>query len=316
MEIGYNLSSEEHRPADLVRNAARAEEVGFSFALISDHVHPWIDEQGQSPFVWTVIGGIAQATERLRLGTGVTCPTVRIHQAIIAQATATAGAMMEGRFFLGLGTGENLNEHVLGHRWPSADTRFEMLEEAIEVIRALWEGGNTNHHGRFYDVENARLYTLPERAVPIMVAASGSRAAELAGRLADGVIATSPDTEVIDAFDGAGGTGKERIGSMKVCWASSEDEARKTAHRVWPNAGIRGELGQELPLPRHFEQAAQMVTVDDVAETVVCGPDPERHLAKLREYVDAGFEHVYVHQIGPDQDGFFDFYERQVLPKL
>lgn len=173
VQIGYALSSEEHRPDDLVRNACAAEQAGFQFALISDHYHPWIDRQGHSPFVWTVIGGIAQATDRIRLGTGVTCPTIRIHPAIIAQAAATAAVMLPDRFFLGVGTGENLNEHVLGHRWPPFDLRAEMLEEAVEVIRMLWNGDTVTFYGSFYVVEEARLYTLPESPPPICVAASG-----------------------------------------------------------------------------------------------------------------------------------------------
>ena len=315
-EIGYALSSEEHPPNDLVRFAARAEQAGFSFALISDHFHPWIGAQGQSPFVWSVIGAIAQATERLRLGTGVTCPSVRIHPAIIAQAAATAGTMMPGRFFLGVGTGENLNEHVVGACWPPTDVRLAMLEEAVDVIRLLWEGGTKNHEGRFFTVHNARIYTLPERRPAIMVAAVGEKAAGVAGRIGDGLISTAPQEETVEQFQAAGGSGKPTYGMTHVCWATDEREARKTAHRVWPNSAIKGELGQELPTPTHFEQAAQMVSEDDVAELVVCGPDPEAHLAQLRTYLDAGFDHVYVHQIGPDQEGFFRFYESEVLPKL
>jgi G6PDH family F420-dependent oxidoreductase len=175
VRLGYALSSEEWRPSDLVRGARLAEEAGFSFALISDHFHPWIDAQGQSPFVWSVLGGIAESTSTLEVGTGVTAPIVRIHPAIIAQAAATVGSMLEGRFFLGVGTGENLNEHITGARWPDWDVRSKMLEEAVEVIRDLWRGEVTSHDGRFYTVENARIYTLPEHPVPIHVAASGPR---------------------------------------------------------------------------------------------------------------------------------------------
>ena len=314
-EIGYQLSSEEHGPCDLVRYARRAEEAGFTHALISDHFHPWVDRQGQSPFVWAVIGGIAGATERLGLGTAVTCPTVRIHPAIIAHAAATAAAMMPGRFFLGLGTGENLNEHITGSRWPSGGVRLEMLDEAIDVIRLLWQGGYQSHHGRHYTVEAARLYTLPEELPPIVVAAAKPRAAELAGRKADGFITTSPDTDLLDRFAKGGGEGKPRYGGMEVCWAPSEEEGRRIAHEWWPNSGIKGDISWELPLPAHFEQAAQLVTEEDVAESVVCGPDPDAHCAKIDEYIEAGFSHVYVHQIGPDQDGFFAFYEREILPR-
>ena len=314
--VGYAMSAEEHAPSDLVRNARRAEEVGFPFALISDHYHPWIDRQGNSPFVWSVIGGIAQATERLRLGTGVTCPTIRIHPAIIAQAAATVAAMMPGRFFLGVGSGENLNEHILGGYWPSADVRQEMLEEAVEVIRLLWQGGSQSHRGRYYTVENARIYTLPPELPPIVVAAGGPRAAELAGRIGEGLISTSPQAELVEQFEAAGGVAKPRYGQLTVCWARDEAAARRTAHEWWPVTAIKGELGQELPLPRHFEQAASMVSEDDVAETVICGPDPEWHIGAIQQFVEAGFDHVYVHQVGPDQEGFFQFYQREVLPRF
>ncbi len=315
-ELGYAMSSEEHRPNDLVRHARQAEEAGFTFALISDHYHPWVDHQGQSPFVWGVIGGIAQATERLRLGTGVTCPTIRIHPAIIAQAAATAASMMPGRFFLGVGTGENLNEHILGDRWPAHDLRMEMLDEAIAVIRQLWQGGTQTFRGRFYTVENARVYTLPEESTPIMFAASGPKAAETAGRLGDGFIGTSPQAELLQTFDGAGGTGKPRYGQLTVCWAPDEATARRTAHEWWPNAGLQGELSQDLPTPAHFQQACQLVTEDMIAQSIVCGPDPQQHIEQIQQYFDAGYDHVYVHQVGPDQEGFFDFYRREVLPRF
>ena len=316
VEIGYKLSSEEHAPNDLIQHARRAEEVGFTFAMIADHYHPWVDRQGQAAFIWSVLGAVAHATDRLRVGTGVTCPTVRVHPAIIAQAAATVTAMMPGRFMLGVGSGENLNEHILGDRWPPADVRLQMLEEAIQVIRLLWEGGSQDHHGRYYTVENARVYTLPDQPPPILVAASGPRAAELAGRIGDGFVGTASNKETLQAFEAAGGTGKPRYGEVTVCWAADEAEARRTAHEYWPNAAIKGELSQELPTPRHFEQAAGMVTEDDVAQTIVCGPDPQRHLAEIKEYADADYTHVWVHQVGPDQEGFFRFYEREVLPKL
>ncbi|MEA2525060.1 MAG: hypothetical protein QOF73_2287 [Thermomicrobiales bacterium] len=316
VQFGYALSAEEHAPNDLVRHARLAEEAGFTFALISDHFHPWVDAQGHCPFVWSVIGGIAQATERLRLGTGVTCPTIRIHPAIIAQAAATSAAMMPGRFFLGVGTGENLNEHVLGDRWPEYDVRAEMLEEAIEVIRLLWQGGNQSHRGRHYTVENARLYTLPEEPTPIMVAAAGAKAAELAGRIGDGLISVGPEAEVVQIFEGAGGAGKPRFAQATVCWAEDEATARRTAHELWAFSALPGELSQELPMPAHFEQATQIITEEMVAESIVCGPDPAKHVEQMQKYVDAGFDHIYIHQVGPDQEGFMRFYQQEVLPKL
>jgi G6PDH family F420-dependent oxidoreductase len=241
---------------------------------------------------------------------------MRIHPAILAQAAATTAALMPGRFLFGVGTGENLNEHVLGQRWPATDVRREMLEEAVAVIRLLWQGGTQSHRGRFYTVENARLYTLPETPPPILVAASGPKAGELAGRIGDGLIGTEPDPEVSSAFERAGGVDKPRYGELPVCWASDEGQAIRTARERWPIAGMHGPLSAELPLPAHFEQAARMVRDDDIADAVVCGPDPERHVAAIREHVEGGFDHVWVHQIGPDQEGFFRFYEREVLPAL
>ena len=216
----------------------------------------------------------------------------------------------------GVGTGENLNEHVLGDRWPPIDERLDRLEEAIEVMRLLWEGGPQTHRGRHFTVEQARLYDLPERPPPVLVAAKGERATDLAGRVGDGLISVVPEADTVRGFERAGGQGKPRFGQVHVCWAEDEAAARRTAHEWWPNAAIGGELGLELPLPRHFEQAAETVREEDVAETVACGPDPERHIEAIREYADAGFDHVWVHQIGPDQQGFLRFYRDQVLPKL
>jgi coenzyme F420-dependent glucose-6-phosphate dehydrogenase len=313
IEIGYSLSSEEHAPRELVRNAIAAEEAGFSFALISDHFHPWTDRQGESPFVWSVIGAIAEATSRIRLGTGVTCPMIRIHPAVIAQAAATSALLLEDRFFLGVGTGENLNEHVLGDRWPSYEERAEMLEEAVAVMRRLWEGGLVSHRGLHYTVDRARLYSVPDEPPPVAIAASGPESAALAGRIGDALISTAPDRELIEEFEQAGGSGKPRYGQLTVCWAEAEDEAIDTAHEWWPNAALTGDLGQELPLPRNFRQATELVSPEQVAEAVVCGPDPERHRQAIDEFEDAGFDHVYVHQVGPDQDGFIRFYEREML---
>jgi G6PDH family F420-dependent oxidoreductase len=313
--IGYKLSSEEHAPRDLVAFGRRAEEVGFSFAAISDHYHPWIDRQGHSPFVWAVLGGLASVTERMELGTFVTCPLMRTHPALIAHAAGTAATMLPGRFFLGVGTGENLNEHVLGDRWPPSAIRRDMLEEAVTVIRKLWEGGSRSHHGRFYTVENARLYDLPDQPAPIYVAASGGKAARLAAKIGDGLIAVAPKPDLIETFEEAGGKGP-RYAEVGVCWDHDEGKARQTAYEWWPNFALPGELGQELATPAHFEQAAEMVSEDDVAEVVACGPDPDRHLEEINKFIDAGYDHVCVHQIGPDQEGFLTFFARDVLPRL
>jgi coenzyme F420-dependent glucose-6-phosphate dehydrogenase len=315
-EFGYALSSEEHGPLDLVEYARKAEEASFEFGLISDHFHPWTDAQGQSPFVWAVIGGIAQATERLRLGTGVTCPTIRIHPAIVAQAAATSAAMMPGRFFLGIGAGENLNEHVVGEGWPAPDERLAMLEEAIEVMRLLWQGGEQTHRGDYYDVEQARIYTLPEQPVERALAAAKANAGELAGRLGDAIVNTSPDADVIAAFESSGGQGKPRYGAITCCWAASEEEGAKTAREIWPNAALGGDLSYELPRPEHFEQATEDLTPPDLAEAIPCGPDPDRYLEDIRAYEQAGYTHVYFHQVGYDQDGFFRFWQKELQPKL
>jgi coenzyme F420-dependent glucose-6-phosphate dehydrogenase len=314
--IGYTLSSEEQGPGALVGLAERAEQVGFAFAGISDHFHPWIDKQGNSPFVWGVLGAISQRTERLRLLTGVTCPTFRVHPAIVAQAAATAAALLPGRFSLGVGSGENLNEHVLGERWPPVRERQARLEEAIEVIRLLWEGGLKSHRGEYYRVENARIYSLPDEPPPILVAVAGDRSVDLAARAGDGLVGTAPKADSVERFRENGGKGKPAYGQLHVCWAEDEEEAKRTALEWWPNAAVSGTHFLELPLPSHFEEAAELVGEDEIAESVVCGPDPERHLAAIREFIDAGYDHVYVHQIGPDQEGFFDFYERSVLPEL
>ena len=312
--IGYTLSSEEHGPRELVRNAARAEELGFDFVSISDHFHPWTDRQGESPFVWSVLGGVAEATRSIEVITAVTCPTIRVHPAIVAQAAATTAATMPGRFSLGVGSGERLNEHVLGDRWPGPPERQRMLEEAIDVMRRLWSGDLVTHRTEHYEVEGARLYTLPDEPPPILVAAAGSRAAELAGRVGDGLIGVGPDPEGVEAFRRAGGDGKPRYGQVHVCYDPDEEKARRRALEIWPTAAIPGELGAELPLPRHFEQAAQLVTEGAVAESVVCGPDPSRYVEQIRAYVDAGFDHVFVHQIGEDQEPFLRFFAEQVLP--
>jgi G6PDH family F420-dependent oxidoreductase len=313
--IGCFLACEERTADELVELAGRAERAGFEAAWISDHFHPWNDEQGQSPFVWAVLGGIATATDRLRVHTAVTCPTMRIHPAIVAQAAATVATMMPGRFGLGVGSGEALNEHIFGDPWPSADVRLEMLEEAVHVIRLLWEGGVKDHRGRHYTVEHARLYSLPDEPPPIHMSGFGPKAIALAARIADGYITVAPDPAALVDYRRQDGRGTAQ-GGMKVCWAEDEAEARRTAHRLWPNEGLPGELAQVLPTPEHFEQVSTLVSEEMVAEAVPCGPDPERHAAAIQEFLDAGYDDVYVQQIGSDQGGFLRFYERKVLPRF
>jgi coenzyme F420-dependent glucose-6-phosphate dehydrogenase len=311
MEIAYALSGEELPPNAIVRAAALAEEVGMETAWVTDHFHPWIEAQGESPFVWSVLGGVATATERLRVGTGVTCPTFRIHPAIIAQAAATTQAMFDGRFFLGVGSGENLNEHILGQRWPETDVRLEMLEEAVAVIRQLWQGGQQSHHGKHYTVENARIYTLPDELPPIFVSAFGPKAVQVAARCGDGLVNTSPEGELLKKYDELGGRGP-KYGQIKVCWAEREEDARKLAFEKWPTTGLSGELSQELATPKHFEQAVEPLREDQVVSSFSLGPDPKSYVESLQKYADAGFDVVFVTQIGPDQEGFLRFYEREL----
>jgi G6PDH family F420-dependent oxidoreductase len=314
MKIGCFLSSEEHGPGALVEQARRAQEAGFHALWISDHFHPWIDEQGHSPFVWSTIGAISRACD-LPVTTAVTCPTVRIHPAIVAQAAATSALLLDGRFALGVGSGEALNEHVLGDAWPDADTRLEMLEEAVEVIRTLWRGGQQDHRGRHYRVQNARIYDLPDPPPPIYVSGFGPKAVRVAARIADGYVTTMPDAELIGLYRSEGGRGPIQAGT-KVCFGPDEQQARATAHRLWPNEQLPGELAQVLPAPAHFEQAVELVTEEMIAEAVPCGPDLDRHVEALREYADAGVDELFVQQIGPAQDAFFDEWAPAVLPRL
>lgn len=315
IKIGYTISSEEHGPREMVRLGAAAVEHGFDRIDLSDHFHPWIGEQGESPFVWSILGALAHVDPELRLGTGVTCPTIRIHPAIIAQAAATQSLLSGGRFWLGVGSGENLNEHILGDRWPPTDERLAMLEEAVEVMRKLWTGDQVTHVGDHYRVENARLYSAPEQPVPVYVSAFGPKAAEVAGRIGDGLVTTAPDTEAVEGFRRAGGTGPV-VAAAKACWAEDEATARKTVHRIWPNSGLPGELAQELPTPAHFEQASQLVTEEAAVRSTPVGPDPEVHVEALRAYAEAGYDEVYVAQIGEEQEAFLRFYRDEVLPRL
>lgn len=312
LQIGYSFSSEEFGPQQLVEQARKVEDAGFTFGFISDHFHPWTRRQGHSPFVWPVIGAIANATKNLALGTGVTCPLFRIHPAIIAQAAATAACMMPGRFMLGLGTGENLNEHITGARWPDSIERLEMLREAIGLIRLLMDGKNHTRRGKHFRVHDAQLFTVPDELPPILIAAAGKEAAKLGTELGDGLISTRPNRELVEAFETAGGNGKPKYGQLTVCWARREDDARRTAREVWPTAAMSG-VNTELPSPFFFEEATKVVTEEQVAQRIVCGPDPQKHIDAIQKYADAGFDHVYVHQVGPEQDGFMQFYRREIL---
>ena len=314
MQIGYFLSSEEHGPKELVRQAELAQQHGFEALWISDHFHPWTGEQGHSPFVWSVIGAVSRACD-LPVTTAVTCPTVRLHPAVVAQAAATSACLLDGRFTLGVGSGEALNEHVTGQRWPVADVRLEMLEEAVDVIRRLFTGEKVYHRGRYYTVEDARLYTLPDSPPPIAVSGFGPKAIEVAARIGDGFISTKPSEKDVAGYRSAGGKGAAEAG-VKVCWAPDADAAVRTAHRLWATQGLPGELSQVLPSPEHFEQATALVTPESTASSVACGPDPSAYVEVIGSYAEAGYDRLYVSQMGPDQEGFFSFFSEQVRPLL
>ncbi|BCJ57354.1 TIGR03557 family F420-dependent LLM class oxidoreductase [Micromonospora endophytica] len=314
MKVGYFLSTEEYSPAELLAQARAAEQAGFDALWISDHYHPWIDAQGQSPFVWSVIGALSQAVS-LPVTTAVTCPTTRIHPAVVAQAAATSAVLLGGRFVLGVGSGEALNEHILGDPWPQADVRLEMLEEAVEVMRKLWDGGFVNHYGRHYRVEHARIYTRPETPPQIYVSAFGPKAVRLAGRIGDGFINTMPDADLVRRFREEGGGDKPCQAGFKAAYAPTEEEGVRLAYERWPTEAIPGELLQVLPSPRHFAQAAELVTPEAVAEGIVCGSATDAHLAKIDAYAKAGFDEVYVANTGPHWQGLMKLYQREVLPR-
>jgi G6PDH family F420-dependent oxidoreductase len=314
MKFGYFLSTEEFGPKQLVEQARLAEDAGFDALWISDHYHPWNDNQGQSPFVWSVIGAISQACD-LPVTTAVTCPTVRIHPAVVAQAAATSAVMLDGRFRLGVGSGEALNEHILGDAWPTADVRLAMLEEAVGVMRALWTGDTVTHSGPFYTVDTARLYTVPDTPPEIYVSGFGPKATELAAKIGDGYVNTAPDKELVSLFKDKSG-GKPAQAGFKVCWADTEDEGVDIAHHLWANAGVPGELAQVLPSPQHFEQVSSLVTKEMTRQSSVCGPDVERHVDAFAPYAEAGYDEVYVSNMGPNYRTMLKVYGEKVLPAV
>jgi G6PDH family F420-dependent oxidoreductase len=314
LTLGYWLSSEEHHPNDLIDNAAAAEDAGFTTAMISDHLHPWTPQQGHSPFVWAVLGGIARSTARLEVGTGVSVAFRRMHPVALAHAAGTAAVMLPGRFFLGLGSGERLNEQVTGERWPRAAERRDALEEAIPIIRRLLQGDEVSHRGEWFTVEKAKLFTCPDAPPPIFVAASGRLMAKVAGRMADGLIGVDATPETVDVFEATGGLGRPRVAQVHVCWAEDAGEATATARRWFPNAAMPPEILSELATPQQYAAVASMVTAEHVAEKVVVGPDPADSRRAIERFVAAGFTRVYLHQIGPDQQGFLDFYRKELAP--
>jgi G6PDH family F420-dependent oxidoreductase len=314
MRIGLFLSGEEYTPPELLEQAELAAGAGFRGLWISDHFHPWIDAQGQSPFVWSMIGAVSRVSD-LPVMTAVTCPTLRIHPVIVAQAAATCAVLTEGRFRLGVGTGEALNESILGSVWPNADVRREMLDEAIGLMRRLWTGEAVNHRGRHYTVQNARIYTRPEEPPPVYVSGFGPESTRFAGEVGDGYVTTSPDREHIDLFR-QHGPGKPVTAGAKACVADTAEEAERIAYEKWPTTGLPGELSQVLPTPAHFEQAVSLVQREQVTSVLPCGPDPQRHLDAMRQFQEAGVDELYVAPVGPHYRRMIDLYAKDIIPAL
>jgi G6PDH family F420-dependent oxidoreductase len=315
IKLGYKLMSEEHGPTDLVRNAKRAEQAGFDFAAISDHFFPWVEEQGHSPFAWPVLGALANATRHIGLMTAVTCPIMRYHPAIIAQGTATLGLLSDNRFTLGLGTGERLNEHVVGEGWPGRGERHERLSEAVDIIQGLLAGTLTNYRGGYFALDDARLFDRPDTKPPVVIAAGGVKAARLAARKGDGLIATEPRGDLVEGFVSAGGSGP-RYAEVAMCYGEREEDAQKTAHRYFRWSVIGWPVMAELPDTDSFASASRHVSLEMVAQLVSCGPSAERHLQAIDRYMQAGYDHIILVQIGPSQDGFIEFFERELASSL
>lgn len=316
-QFGYTLMCEQTGPRDLVRHAVSAENAGFDFEVISDHFSPWLDSQGHAPNAWATLGAVAQATETVDLMTYVTCPTMRYHPAIVAQQAATVGLLSESRFTLGLGAGENLNEHVVGRDWPPVNVRHEMLTEAVTIIKALFAGGYVNFTGSHFRVDSAKLWDVGDPAPPIGIAVSGAQSCELAGRFADAMIAVEPDSELGESFDAFGGSGKPRIGQVPISWDPSRAAAVDRAHDQFRWFGGGWKVNSELPGTAGFAGASQFVRKDDIERSISCGPDMKDHLEAVRQYVDAGFSHIAVVQIGGEtQPAFLDWAEKEFLPEL
>jgi G6PDH family F420-dependent oxidoreductase len=317
-EFGYTMMTEQSPPDQLVRDLVNAEAAGFDFSVISDHYQPWLAEQGHSGYAWSILGAAAQATERIPLMTYVTCPILRYHPAVVAQKAATMQILSGGRFRLGLGAGENLNEHVVGKGWPMVGVRHEMLAEAVDIIAGLFDGEESfNYRGKHYDVESAKLWDLPDERVPIGIAVSGPASCRLAGEKGDVLVAVQPEKELVEMFDAAGGSGKPRVGQVAIAYDEDRDAAVQRAHEQFRWFGLGWKVNADLPGPPGFEGATQFVKPDDISEQLSCGPDVEEHVEAIRPFVDAGFTEVALVQIGADQqDAFMPWAEKELLPAL
>jgi len=316
MQLGYTMMTEQAGPKDLVSHVVGAEEVGFDFSVCSDHYFPWLAEMGHSPHAWTVLGAAAQATSRIPLMTYVTCPSFRYHPAVVAQKAATLQLLSDGRFTLGLGSGENLNEHIVGVGWPPADVRQEMLVEAIHIIRELFDGeGYTNYRGEHFQVESAKLWDLPEQRVPIAVAASGKQSCTIAGELADALVAGEPNPKHGEWFAAAGGAGKPRYGQLPIAFDTDRAAAVRRARELFRWGSLGWKVNTELPGPPAFDAASAFVREEDIAESILCGDDVDAVIETARTYADAGITHMSIVQIGGDQQWpFLDWARTTLLP--
>jgi G6PDH family F420-dependent oxidoreductase len=315
MRLGYKLAAEAFGPKELIEQGVRAEAAGFDFAEISDHYHPWLDVQGHSPFAWNVLSALAARTSTLGLATGVTCPSIRYHPAIVAQAAATLAILSDDRFTLGVGSGERLNEHVVGQGFGSVRARHERLTEALEIINLLWQGGYQSYEGKHLQLEDARVFDLPDRLPAIAVAAGGVEAAKLAGTHGSGLFATEPRADLVETFTGAGGQGPKYV-EIAVAWAPTEAAAVAEAHRTTRWAVTGWKVMAELSNPVNFEAASATVTEDDVRENFVVGPDPAPYLEAIREHAAAGFDHIVLMNAGPDPEGFLDFFTKELRDQV
>lgn len=317
IRFGYKLMTEEHGPKALVENAVRAEAAGFDFLSISDHFHPWLESQGHAPFAWSVLGGIAQATSTIGIATGLTCPIIRYHPAIVAQAAATIAVMSDDRFTLAVGAGERLNEHVTGARWPSIPERHAMLGEAVDIFRILWKGGPHSWKGDYFVVDHAQLYDLPAKPIPLVIGVSGPASVALAAEKADGIMTTEPSADLVEGFRKQGGAEAGPTYSEAVlAYADTEEQALETAHRQFRFSGLGWAVNSELPTVAGFEAASQFMRPDDLKPLIAYGPDVEKHLALIRKYAEAGYDHIVLTAPGPDQATFIDFFEKQLRPRL
>ncbi len=314
--FGYKLMTETHGPRELIRSARQAEDAGFDFAAISDHYHPWLESHGHSPFAWSVLGAIAEATENIGLATGLTCPIMRYHPAIVAQAAATIGVISEGRFTLAVGAGERLNEHIVGQGWPAPHERHARLREAMEIIRLLWRGETCSYQGSYFKLDSARIYDLPDKPIPLVMGVSEEKSLKLAIDVADGIMATEAKAETVTAWKKAKGAKGPRYAELGLAYADTEKAGLKLAHTYNRFGALGWSVLSELPNVSGFEDATRFVKPDDLKDDVPHGPDVETYVKAVKKFIDAGYDHIALMAAGPDQAKFIRFFEKDLAPRL